>query len=153
MCRKEFRKTKYHFGKYQELNNDSNNLKYFCNLYISKLHFDQLDIEETKEYYMKSKIPLFEKLSTLLIPRIYESNDDIQESRELYYNTLLNILNDCDDIIVDSEELFSEYLQFIYCYGFPLSYQGQNNKDILQLQCKLYRKIFPCVKLFITIFT
>ena len=41
--------------------------------------------------------------------------------------------------------LFSEYLQFIYCYVFPLSYQGKNNREILQLQCQLYRKIFPCL--------
>ena len=47
-------------------------------------------------------------------------------------------------IFVNSEELFSEYLQFIYCYGFPLSYQGQNNKDILQLQCKFIEKYFLC---------
>ena len=39
--------------------------------------------------------------------------------------------------------MFCEYLQFIYCYVFPLSYQGQNNREILQLQCKLYRKLFP----------
>ena len=140
---KNLDKTKFHFLQYQELNNDDNKLKYFCNLYISKLHFDELDIEDTKEFYRRTKIPLFQKLSSLLIPRIYHSNQHIEDSRKEYYDTLLKIYNDCDDMIINTKELFSEYLQFIYCYGFPLSYQGKNNKEILQLQCKLYRKIFP----------
>ena len=137
---------KKHFEEYIKLNPDNNDSKYYCNLYISKLHFDQLDIEETKLFYKKSKVPLFNSLADLLVSRIYNSTEEIEESRKLYYNTLLNIYNNTpDDIIIHSPDLFSEYLQFIYCYGFPLSYQGKNNKEILSLQCSLYRKIFPCL--------
>jgi len=141
--KKDLKKTKLHFEKYQELNTDKS--RFYCNLYLSKLHFDELDIEETKYYYNKSNIPLFQKLSILLIPRVYESTEQIDYYRKLYSESLINIYNDCDDIIVKSNDVFTEYLQFIYCYGFPLSYQGKNNKDILEMQCKLYRKIFPCL--------
>ena len=78
------------------------------------------------------------------MPRIYETQEHIINERNIYFNTLQEMNNNIDDnIIVKSNDLFNEYLQFIYCYGFPLSYQGYNNKDILKLQCSLYRKIFP----------
>ena len=125
-------------------------MKYFCNLYISKLHFDQLDIEETKEYYMKSKV-LYSKIIKLLIPRIYTSNDNINFHRQTYYDSLVEMLNNCDDIIVDSPELFSEYLQFIYCYGFPLSYQGKIIKNITT--SVNYRKNISMFKSYFTLFT
>ena len=144
--KKNLEKVKEHFNLYQKLNPDESPLKYFCNLYISKLHFDELDIEDTKEYYVKSKIPLFIKLSELLVPRIYNSIEHIENTRKEYLNSLHNIYNNItSDLIVSSEALFTEYLQFIYCYVFPLSYQGKNNAEILSLQCKLYRKLFPCL--------
>ena len=135
---------KIHFKKYIELNPEQDKSKYYCNLYISKLHFDQLDIIETREYYNKSEIPLFKFLSKLLVPRIYESQEEIMNERNTYLTNLQNMYNNIDNnIIVKTDDLFIEYLQFIYCYGFPLSYQGYNNKEILKLQCALYRKIFP----------
>ena len=143
--KKDLKNVKHHFEQYLEHNTDNNN-KYTCNLYISKLHFDELDITETAHYYKESKIPLFVELSKLLVPRIYTSVEHIQENRELYYNTLNNLLNsNIDNLIIHSPEVFSEYLQFIYCYVFPLSYQGQNNSLILKKQCELYRKLFPCL--------
>lgn len=142
--KKNLEQVKHHFGKYLEYNPDNNNSKYTCNLYISKLHFDELDITETADYYKASRIPLFVELSKLLVPRIYHSLEDIQENRNIYYNTLHNLLNsNIDNLIIHNQEVFSEYLQFIYCYVFPLSYQGQNNSTILKMQCKLYRKLFP----------
>ena len=57
---------KTHFNKFIEFNPDNSISKYYCNLYISKLHFDQLDITETREYYNKSKIPLFKSCQVLL---------------------------------------------------------------------------------------
>lgn len=140
--KKDLKNTKIHFEKYQKLNTKDES-RFYCNLYLSKLHFDELDIEETKYYYNKSNIPLFQKLSVLLIPRVYESTEQINYYRKLYYDSLTNLYNDCSDIIINSNDLFNEYLQFIYCYGFPLSYQGKNNKKTLEMQCKLYRKIFP----------
>ena len=144
--KKNLEKVKYHFNKYLTYNTDNSLSKYTCNLYISKLHFDELDIIETADYYKESKIPLFVELSKLLVPRIYSSLEEINESRELYYNTLYTLINsDISQLIIPTQEMFSEYLQFIYCYVFPLSYQGENNRDILKLQCELYRKIFPCL--------
>ena len=144
--KKDLKNVKKHFEKYQEFVPNSNTNKHTCNLYISKLHFDELDIKETREYYEKSNIPLFVELSKLLVPRIYKSTEEIQEYRKLYKDTLTNLLSkNIDHLIVKTPEMFCEYLQFIYCYVFPLSYQGQNNREILQLQCKLYRKLFPCL--------
>ena len=144
--KKDLQNVKKHFTLYQNLNPDDNDNKYVCNLYISKLHFDELDITETKEFYQKSRIPLFVELSQLLVPRIYKSTEDIDYYRNIYLTTLQNLLaNNVDHLIVSNEDVFCEYLQFIYCYVFPLSYQGKNNREILQLQCQLYRKIFPCL--------
>ena len=144
--KKDLKNVKHHFGQYLEHNSDNNNSKYTCNLYISKLHFDELDISETAHYYTESRIPLFVELSKLLVPRIYSSLEEIEENRNLYYNTLNNLLNsNIDNLIIHSPEVFSEYLQFIYCYVFPLSYQGKNNSLILKKQCELYRRLFPCL--------
>ena len=144
--KKNLEKVKEHFNLYQKLNPDESPLKYFCNLYISKLHFDELDIIETKEFYIKSRVPVFVKLAELLVPRIYESEKHINITRKEYYISLNTIYNNITpDMIISHETLFSEYLQFIYCYVFPLSYQGKNNREILKLQCKLYRKLFPCL--------
>ena len=144
--KKDLINVKKHFTLYQNLNPDENDSKYVCNLYISKLHFDELDITETKEFYQKSRVPLFVELSQLLVPRIYKSSEEINYYRNIYLTTLEKLLsNNIDHLIVSSEDVFCEYLQFIYCYVFPLSYQGENNRKILELQCQLYRKIFPCL--------
>ena len=144
--KKDLQNVKYHFDKYLKYNTDTSDSKYTCNLYISKLHFDELDITETADYYRASRIPLFVELSKLLVPRIYHSIQEIEKNREIYYNTLNDLLNkNIDNLIIHNPEVFCEYLQFIYCYVFPLSYQGKNNSTILKMQCKLYRKLFPCL--------
>ena len=90
--KKDLQNVKKHFTLYQNLNKDENDTKYICNLYISKLHFDELDITETKEYYQKSRLPLFVELSQLLVPRIYKSSEEIDYYRNVYLTTLQNLL-------------------------------------------------------------
>ena len=53
--KKDLENVKHHFTLYQNLNPDDSDSKYVCNLYISKLHFDELDITETKDFYQKIK--------------------------------------------------------------------------------------------------
>tara|TARA_B100001094_G_C18191818_1_gene807814 strand:- start:633 stop:5519 length:4887 start_codon:yes stop_codon:yes gene_type:complete len=141
VMKKDIINTKNNFNEYIEKCDNSN--KYYVNLYISKLHFDLLDIKETKEYYIKSEIPLFIKLSELLIPRIYNSINEIEEYRKTYIKVLDDLYNNYENLKVKTDEEFLSYIQFIYCYSFPLSYQGLNNRDILKKQCVTYRKIFP----------
>jgi len=139
--KKDLENTRTHFNKYIEFcDNDD---KYYVNLYLSKLHFDMLDIKETSDYYLKTNIKLFEVLSKLLIPRIYNSVDEIESYRNQYMNTLIEIENNLENYKVKDDAEFLSIIQFIYCYSFPLSYQGLSNTTILKQQCKTYRKIFP----------
>ena len=102
--KKELQNVKKHFGKYLEYNPDNSDSKYTCNLYISKLHFDELDITETAYFYKASRIPLFVELAKLLVPRIYHSLEEIQENRDIYYNTLYSLLNsNIDHLIIHNQ--------------------------------------------------
>jgi predicted O-linked N-acetylglucosamine transferase (SPINDLY family) len=141
VMKKDMENTKKSFTNY--INNCDNENKFYVNLYISKLHFDLLDINETKDYYIKSDINLFKKLSELLIPRIYNSVEEIEMYRDQYNKVLDDLYNNYEEYIIKSDEEFLNYLQFIYCYTFPLSYQGLNNVNILKKQCLTYRKILP----------
>ena len=132
--KKDLDKSKHHFEQYRINNTTMDDSNYMYNLYISKLHFDKLDIIETQKYYYDSRIPLFQQLSKLLVPRVYETTEDIQLHRQNYYKTLSELYDTHESIILHDTNKFTEYLQFIYCYAFPLSYQGENNNKILQLQ-------------------
>lgn len=117
--------------------------KNYVYLYISKLHFDLLHIEETKHYYNASNIPLFQQFSKLLIPRIYNSTEELMYHRNLYENTLDYLIKNYKKYQVTDEYLFLQYLGFTYCYGFPLSYQGISNRIIYKKQSQMFRLIYP----------
>ena len=85
----------------------------------------------------------------MLIPRIYNSVDEIGSYRNQYMNTLTEIENNNEIYKVKDDGEFLSIIQFIYCYSFPLSYQGLSNTTILKQQCKTYRKNISSTKLYI----
>lgn len=139
---KDLENTKKVCKEYINCNIDNGN-KHFVNLYISKLHFDLLDIEETKYYYNASNIPLFQQFSKLLIPRMYNSTFELIYHRSLYGNTLDHLIENYKDYQIKDEFQFLQYLGFTYCFGFPLSYQGISNRIIYKKQSQMFRLIYP----------
>ena len=107
VMKKDMENTKKSFTNYT--NNCDNKNKFYVNLYISKLHFDLLDIDETKDYYIKSDINLFKKLSELLIPRIYNSVEEIEMYRKQYSKVLDDLYDNYEDYMIKSDEEFLNY--------------------------------------------
>jgi protein O-GlcNAc transferase len=140
---KDLENAKKTYAKYIELSPENNNSKYIVNLYLSKLHFDLLDIEETQFYYRESRHPLFEQLSKLVIPRIYNSNEEMDKYRQIFDNTLDHLIENYKKYQIKEYNEFIQYTGLTYCSGFPLSYQGKSNKEIYEKQCKMFRLIYP----------
>lgn len=138
---KNLDKTKWAVDNYIK-NSPNNPNRHFTNLYISKLYFDTLDIKQTSKYYVKSQIPIFEQFAKLLIPRIYMSNKEAARYRKEYIDTLDYVIENYKKFQIDDAN-FLNYLQFTYCYCFPLSYQGRSNAEIFKKQCQMYRLIYP----------
>jgi predicted O-linked N-acetylglucosamine transferase (SPINDLY family) len=140
---KDLNNAKDAFTNYIEYTTEDGDKKYIANLYISKLHFDLLDIEETKYYYIASRHPLFQQFSKLLIPRMYKSMEELKYYRKEYEDTLDYLIENYKKYQILDRDEFLQYSGFTYCYGFPLSYQGISNKLIYQKQCQMYRLIYP----------
>jgi len=120
---------------------------------LAQMYYRRLEFEEAKKVLGECGDPIFEFLSQLIVPIMYDSTEDIHKTRETLLNKTIPEMQMAlrfgekkKYVCTNLEQFNNHYLPNLFNYLYPLSYQGISNKKLLYEQADILFKVFPFLR-------